>query len=483
MSEERGNDSPSEMRLSLKQSSVSGGMPNFSEKKKSSTKSVVSGSLVSSSVSVTSDQSRREPLNFSDKKSPSAGSVVSGSLVSSSVSVTSDQSRREPLNFSDKKSPSAGSVRSGSLVSSSVSVTSDQSRREPLNFSDKKTPSAGSVRPGSIVSSSMSVKSDQSRDPPLDFSDKKTQSARRTLDSDFPRLTELENKIINFLKNELERFRKILQKDGTQEKDFVKDFNENKCSIKEAALELTLCFLREMKQHEAADTLEDSTEQANKNEAMVDLLKTAVDKALESDNGHLDLFLRFFLALSLQSNRQLLRGLLTQQDCNEQDYKEIWSALLLCCLTSSREELEEFELQKFKKSDECLIRLSSVIRTSKRALLNDCNLTEKSCPALATLLGSDNSLKELNINNNNLQDSGVKKICSGLKMLKCELEILRLSNCSFTEEGYKALALALRSNPSHLIELDLAGNDPRQSGVNQLTNVLKNGYCKLKILR
>ena len=37
---------------------------------------------------------------------------------------------------------------------------------------------------------------------------------------------------------------------------FVKDFNENRCSMKEAALDLTLYFLREMKQDEAADTLE-----------------------------------------------------------------------------------------------------------------------------------------------------------------------------------------------------------------------------------
>ncbi|XP_067252703.1 NLR family CARD domain-containing protein 3-like isoform X2 [Chanodichthys erythropterus] len=279
----------------------------------------------------------------------------------------------------------------------------------------------------------------------------------------------------------------------------------------------------------------ESAEQENKNETMINFLQTAVDRALESDNGHLDLFLRFLLGLSLKSNRQLLRGLLTQQDGNDQTNKEIveyikqklednlspersinlfhclnelndqtlvkeiqahfskgslssgdlspaqWSAVAFVLLTSG-EELEEFELQKFKKSDDCLIRLLEVIKTSKKALLNDCNLTDRSCSALATVLGSDTILKELNINNNNLQDSGVKQLCTGLEK-NCKLEILRLSHCSITEEGYKALASALRSNPSHLIELDLTGNDPGQSGVKELDDLLQDPNCQLTTLR
>ncbi|ROL54955.1 NLR family CARD domain-containing protein 3 [Anabarilius grahami] len=337
---------------------------------------------------------------------------------------------------------------------------------------------------------------------------------------------------------------------------------------------------------------QESTQQENKNE-MVDLLKTAVDKALESDNGHLDLFLRFLLGLSLESNRPLLRGLLTQQDGNDQCCKEVvqyikqklednlspersinlfhclnelndqtlvkeiqnqlnkgslssadlspaqWSAVAFVMLTSE-EELEEFNLQKFKKSDECFFRLLEVVKTSKSALLNDCNLTDKSCSALATVLGSDTSLKELNMNNNNLHDSGVKLLCTGLKSMNCKLEILalsncalteescsslasvlssdssslkdlelsnnnlkdsgvkllsdglksnckleklRLSDCSITEEGYKALASALRSNPSRLIELDLTGNDPGESGVKELSDLLQDRNCILKALR
>ncbi len=59
----------------------------------------------------------------------------------------------------------------------------------------------------------------------------------------------------------------------------------------------------------------------------------------------------------------------------------------------------------------------------------------------------------------------------------------RLSNCSISEEGYKALASALRSNPSHLIELDLTGNDPGPSGVKQLSDLLQDTNYQLKKLR
>ncbi len=59
----------------------------------------------------------------------------------------------------------------------------------------------------------------------------------------------------------------------------------------------------------------------------------------------------------------------------------------------------------------------------------------------------------------------------------------RLSDCNITEDGYKALASALRSNPSHLIELDLTGNDPGPSGVKQLDDLLQDTNYSLKTLR
>ncbi len=61
--------------------------------------------------------------------------------------------------------------------------------------------------------------------------------------------------------------------------------------------------------------------------------------------------------------------------------------------------------------------------------------------------------------------------------------VCRLSDCSITDEGYIALASALSSNPSHLIELDLTGNDPGPSGVKELDDLLQDPNYSLKTLR
>ncbi|XDV28507.1 hypothetical protein PO909_031807, partial [Leuciscus waleckii] len=149
--------------------------------------------------------------------------------------------------------------------------------------------------------------------------------------------------------------------------------------------------------------------------------------------------------------------------------------------------LTELDLSEDKLGDLDGEKLSALLMDShskvEKIKLNNCELTEKSCSVLATVLSSKTILKELNLNNSRLLNSGVKEICEGLKNPVCELEILKLSDCSITEEGYKALASALRSNPSHLIELDLRGNDPGQSGVKELDDLLQDQKCQLKTLR
>ncbi|KAI3363943.1 hypothetical protein L3Q82_001521 [Scortum barcoo] len=232
------------------------------------------------------------------------------------------------------------------------------------------------------------------------------------------------------------------------------------------------------------------------------LYQSAVDKALQSPNGHLDLFLRFLLGLSLQTNQTLLRGLLTQTGSSSQTNQETveyikkklnnnlsgeksinlfhclnelndrslveeiqqslrsgslstdklspaqWSALVFILL-SSEKDLDVFDLKKYSASEEALLRLLPVVKASNKALLSGCNLSERSCEALSSVLSSQSSsLRELDLSNNmTCKDSGVKLLSAGLESLHCTLETLSLSGCLIREEGCASLASALKLQP------------------------------------
>ncbi|KAM6893639.1 protein NLRC3-like [Xenentodon cancila] len=183
-----------------------------------------------------------------------------------------------------------------------------------------------------------------------------------------------------------------------------------------AALHVHLIFV-----NSGVNLLEEQKKKKTSEETL--LYRTAVDKALQSTNGHLDLFLRFLLGLSLETNQTLLRGLLKpKQGRSQNNQKTIkyikkkisgdlsaeksinlfhclnelnegslveeiqqslrsgrlstdklspaqWSALGFILL-SSEEDLEVFDLKKYSASEEVLLRLLPVVKASKKVLVH-----------------------------------------------------------------------------------------------------------------
>ncbi|XP_026217981.1 protein NLRC3-like isoform X2 [Anabas testudineus] len=211
-----------------------------------------------------------------------------------------------------------------------------------------------------------------------------------------------------------------------------------------------------------------------------DFLNLTMEKSLQSENGHLDLFVRFLHGLSLESNQRLLGGLLGQTENSPEVIKRVINNLrgintgnispdrsiniFLCLmeindhsvhqeiqeflksenrseeklsmihcsalaymLQMSEEVLDELDLKKYNTStEEGRLRLIPAVRNCRKARLSTSGLSKTHCEVVASALKSNPShLRELDLSENKLQDSSVKLLCDGLKSPQCRLETLR----------------------------------------------------------
>ncbi|XP_045921183.1 protein NLRC3-like [Micropterus dolomieu] len=461
---------------------------------------------------LTSDQKMGVCVEEEEDRAESAGSIC--------LSMRSDWSKDYPPDFSKEPGPSDTKLtsdqkmeeedRAESAGSSCLSMRSDWSKEYPPDISKEPGPSDTKVqssrkRAEFAGSSCLSMRSDWSKEYPPDISkepgpsDTKHKLGRLAFE-------QLEKGNIMFYQEDLEQCgldvteasvysgvcTEIFKRESVIFQKTVYCFVH--LSVQEflAAVYMFHCYTSR-KTERLKDFLEDRkyrdsilkffskklSQYFGINDRLNVFLKEALEKSLKSKNGHLDLFVRFLHGLSLESNQRLLGGLLGQTDnspeiiqrainnlkkMNSNKISPDRSINIFHCLMEMNDHSVHQEIQEFLKSEN---------RSEKE-------LSEIHCSALAYMLQmSEEVLDELDLKTYNTSDEGRLRLIPAVR--NCRK--FRLSGCGLSETHCKVVASALKSNPSHLRELDLTKNKLQDSGLKLLSDNLESPHCRLEILR
>ncbi|KAJ8289449.1 hypothetical protein GJAV_G00001430 [Gymnothorax javanicus] len=271
-----------------------------------------------------------------------------------------------------------------------------------------------------------------------------------------------------------------------------------------------------------------------------ELHRTAVDQALESKNGHLDLFLRFLLGISLDSIQTLLGGILPETGSRspvpdsqtgsrspvpdpqtgsrpdqerhktdshitffdrlgtlKQTRRKILSAVLDSQTESRSQSINktvQYIKERIRKESSaertinlfhCLNELNDtslveeIQKFQRSGKLSDKELEPHQCSALAfMLLMSEEVLDEFDLKTYNTSAAGYQRLVPVIR--NCRKAIL--NSCGLTDGSCEIVASALQSSNSPLRDLDLSDNNLGDSGVKLLCDGLMSPNCKLQTL-